>query len=582
MGLPCVHGMLKYNLYGTTPTANLKDVAMPYSKVDSAMPQRSYSYGRISTGGRQARGTGLLRQQGRTDEADDAWPVQISSEHGWHLDEETFTDKGRSAFHKKNLGPKAALTRFLKAIKKGRVLPGSVLLLDKLDRLSRGEMDDAHDLFRDILRAGVWVCTRVPFRIYRGDKPRDFMDVMEVMWLMYLNWMESVKKQDNARGAWKDQRAKARADCTPHQALPPFWLRRTPAGYEAITEKLALARRVHEMCWQRIGARRIVGKLIAEGVPHPVPGRTWNVSFVQNQILDTRRAFGEYQPCTREGDKRLPAGEPIKGYYLPAPVTEEEFALTRLRRRENFRERGRPGTSRVNLFRGLLREATTRGRLSLHPETRGGRYQAVLAVPGVNGLRMLYEPFASYVLAAVAMLGPDDVLEPSLRSSEREKQMGELTGRETRLAARQKQLQQLVADPDRDAAAFVPALDSVSAELKALRRDRERLQQECRSNRAEALAETQSLIQCRAGKSGEELREFDEQIREALPGVVQEIWVQFQKVSARHQVVHVQLWLSEGVRYFQMLPANLHGSAVWQLDPAAGGPDLRRGYFLPG
>lgn len=263
---------------------------------NSTMPKRAYSYGRISTGGRQARGSGLKRQQGKLDEHDEAWPETVCREQGWHLDEETFTDTGRSGFHKKNLGPKAALTRFLGHIRKGRVLPGSILLLDKLDRLSRAEMDDANDLFRDILRAGVWICTRVPFRVYRADQPRSFMDIMEAMWLMYLNWMESVKKQDNARGAWKAQRAAARQSRTPHQAQPPFWLRRTDAGYEAIPDRLALARRVHEMCWQGMGARRIVQRLVQEGAPFPIQGRKWNTSFVQQQILDTRRAVGEYQP----------------------------------------------------------------------------------------------------------------------------------------------------------------------------------------------------------------------------------------------------------------------------------------------
>src|SRR5262249_48057976 len=85
----------------------------------------------------------------------------------------------------------------------------------------------------------------------------------------------------------------------------------------------------------------------------------------------------------------------------------------------------------------------------------------------------------------------------------------------------------------------------------------------------------------RSARSGDELRELDEQIREALPGVVQEIWVQFQKVSARHQVVHVQIWLPEGVRYFHLLPTNLHGQGVWPLDPAAGGPARRRGALVP-
>src|SRR5262245_33211326 len=97
---------------------------------DAAMPQRSYSYARISTGGDQARGDGLRRQQGSEDADDDRepWPVTVSRDQGWVLDDTLrFTDKGRSAFHKKNLSPTADLTRFLNLVKRGRITPGSVL-----------------------------------------------------------------------------------------------------------------------------------------------------------------------------------------------------------------------------------------------------------------------------------------------------------------------------------------------------------------------------------------------------------------------------------------------------------------------
>lgn len=559
------------------------------TRTDLDMPQRAFSYGRISTGGRQARGSGLKRQQGQLDEQDESWPERVCEEQGWTLDEETFTDKGKSGFHKKNLGPKAALTKFLKYIKSGRVLPGNVLLLDKLDRLSRAEMDDAHDLFRDILRAGVWVCTRLPFRIYRGDQPRSFMDIIEPLWIMYVNYMESLKKSDNAKGAWQLARAEARDKGRPHQAQPPFWLRRTEQGYEPIPELFALVREIHSLTWQHYGARRIVQIMRERGVPFPVRGnradgsaRDWNLTFVQQQVLGTRRVVGEYQPCKREGDKRVPAGEPIPGYYLPAPLTEKEYQRTQGCICQQFRRRGRPSRRNVNLFVGLVREAVTRQRMAIGPSTEGGRYVPYLVVPGRNGLRAAYQPFEEYALAAVAQLRTDDVIEPELRSAEREHEMAELDGRQAALAERQRQLQGWLADPARDPTPWVPVFDQVTEELKRVRRQREVLQQETRSNRGGQLKAAQALVEYRAGVTDpEERRELDERIREALPGVLGEVWVQCQKLTERRQVVHVQLWLRGGAsRYFQLLPKNLRpGERIWQLDPSAGGPDLRRGAF---
>src|SRR5579884_1311842 len=93
---------------------------------DHAMPQRSYSYRRISTGGRQARGTGLARQ--------DDFAAALSAENGWVLDDTLrFTDRGRSGFHAHNLKPTAALGRFLKLVERGRITPGSVLIVENMD-----------------------------------------------------------------------------------------------------------------------------------------------------------------------------------------------------------------------------------------------------------------------------------------------------------------------------------------------------------------------------------------------------------------------------------------------------------------
>jgi len=266
---------------------------------ESTMPQTAHSYGRISFAYRQEKGTGLLRQQGRLDEADESWPEKVCKQQGWRLSEEKYTDKG-SGFHKRNLRPRAALTRFIKMIDDGLVLPGHVLLLDKLDRLSRAEVDQAYDLFRDILRKGVWICTREPFRVYRADREQGFMDIMEPLWIMYTNWLESKKKQDNSQAAWKYQRGQARDKRRPHQSKPPWWLVKDKAGkgatcYRPNGERFALARRMHELRWQGLGSGKIMAKLVAEGVPSPTRSGKWNVRIIED-CLRGKAIYGEYQP----------------------------------------------------------------------------------------------------------------------------------------------------------------------------------------------------------------------------------------------------------------------------------------------
>lgn len=114
---------------------------------EAAMPRRGYPYRRYSAG-QQGKGDSLRRQGD--------WAKAVCKEQGWFYDDTyALDDKGKSGFHQKNLAPTAGLTRFLKLVEKGRITKGSVLLIENIDRLSRADVDTAHDLFRSIIRRGI-------------------------------------------------------------------------------------------------------------------------------------------------------------------------------------------------------------------------------------------------------------------------------------------------------------------------------------------------------------------------------------------------------------------------------------------
>jgi hypothetical protein len=147
----------------------------------------------------------------------------------------------------------------------------------------------------------------------------------------------------------------------------------------------------------------------------------------------------------------------------------------------------------------------------------------------------------------------------------------------TCLAHRREKLRAAAADPEQDAADILPALATVRRELEAASKELNELKLESRTGRAEALAECQTLQELRRQAQGEERQELDRRIKAALPSIVESIWVQCQRVSTRHQIVHIQIWLhSGGMRYVQMLPPNLHGTQAWQLEEH----DLRRGPYI--
>src|SRR5262245_30442962 len=95
---------------------------------DATMPRRAYSYRRVSMPEQASRGEGLDRQ------AD--YAVRRCEREGWVLDDTLhFCDRGRSGFHGRHRVGKGQLKLVLDAIRSRRIAPGSVLIIENIDRL---------------------------------------------------------------------------------------------------------------------------------------------------------------------------------------------------------------------------------------------------------------------------------------------------------------------------------------------------------------------------------------------------------------------------------------------------------------
>lgn len=62
------------------------------------------------------------------------------------------------------------LAAFLKLVKTGKVVKGSYLIVESLDRLSRNDLPKALRLFLDILEAGIVVVTLSDNHVYDFSK----------------------------------------------------------------------------------------------------------------------------------------------------------------------------------------------------------------------------------------------------------------------------------------------------------------------------------------------------------------------------------------------------------------------------
>lgn len=502
----------------------------------STMPRRAYSYSRVSqyhTGS-----TSIERQE--------TFAETICREEGWTLDDTlVFVDKGRSAFRGKNRTATGDLTRCLNAIESGRIAPGSVLIVENIDRLSRQEVDTAYDLFRSILKAGVWLATEQPRRIYRPG-PQDFIALLEPLWQMYLAHNESAKKSMRIGEEWVKGRRVARETGRPSMHHGPCWCRRTADGWTPIPEVVGVLVRMCNLLAKGMGTGRVAALFNREEVPAPRGGTNWRGSSILRMVRGNA-LLGEWQPCRMIEGKQRPEGDPLPGFY-PAAVSPELLGQVHDQLGQRKRTGGRPaGPGGVNVLRGVAFERSSGRSLALQNVTDAYGKRAYLFVAGcTGGMRVSYPVVLETILATVRQLTPADVLPPDLARDAKEARMTELGKRIGGLTSRQRVISASLADPDQEGAPLLDALAIIKRDLEEAVSERNRLQQETRSGRAEALGEAQSLVALRAAATEEERRRIDEALLPVLPLFVSRVEVERERVTRTAQIVRLTISLRGG------------------------------------
>ncbi len=377
----------------------------------------AYSYIRFSHPD-QAAGDSLRRQT----EASADW----CRRNGARLDTSvTLHDLGRSAYlgeHRKN-PDRNALAGFLRLVEDGKVPPGSILVIENLDRLSREEEVPACHLLTGILLAGIRVVQLKPSELVLTDKSNGF-DIMRAVMELSRGHGESAIKSERVGDAWAEKRRAAASDKQPQTERLPAWLslvgrrrhgkHRVGGRFVVDEAKANTVRRIYRMAAEGYGIGIIAKRLNAERVPPIGRASYWARSYVA-KLLASRVPAGECQPFTRRGGgKRRPDGEPIPGYF-PAIVTDDEWHAARAALTSRRLKGGRPART-MNLFSGLLRDARNGGRM--HRVHKGKKSSGCLlasyrATMGVGGATSPTFPFAALeqsILGRLREIDPREIL----------------------------------------------------------------------------------------------------------------------------------------------------------------------------
>lgn len=312
----------------------------------------AYSYLRFSSPA-QATTDSIRRQT----EAREKW---LEGHPGIELDGSLrMTDAGRSGFRRKNWDT-YALAQFVAHVKSGRVEPGSFLLVENLDRLSREDAGEATELFLSIVNKGVAVVQLSP-AVMEFRRPVDMMSLMFAIVELSRGHSESAMKSERVGKAWARKQREAGERIVTRRL--PGWVRLAGGKLVLDRERAALVRRIYRMAIEGAGGMTIAKRLNAEGVPvlgrAKVKGRAvaWSNVGVRF-ILTTRAVLGEYAPYRT--DRHRETGGAVPNYY-PAVVDERTYYAAQAAMKTRAAVgRGRRG-KHVNLFAGLLHDARDGG-----------------------------------------------------------------------------------------------------------------------------------------------------------------------------------------------------------------------------
>lgn len=269
-----------------------------------------YSYSRFSDP-RQAKGSSLERQA--------AYAARWAAEHGLTLDESlTLQDEGLSAYHQRHV-KSGALGVFLAAVESGKVPPGSVLVVEGLDRLSRTEPIQAQAQLAQIVNAGITVVTASDGKAYSRERLK--ANPMELVYSLLV----MIRAHEECDTKSKRVTASIVRQCQGwiagtyrgliRNGKDPVWVRLVDSKWELIPERVEAARTGLDLYRRGYSATRILEELTRRNLS--LTGRGPQALQIY-RLIRQRALLGEKELEVAGEQFRLP------GYY-PALLTDAEW-----------------------------------------------------------------------------------------------------------------------------------------------------------------------------------------------------------------------------------------------------------------
>jgi DNA invertase Pin-like site-specific DNA recombinase len=302
---------------------------------------------------------------------------QFCDSHLWTITE-LIEDLGRSAYKGDHLNG-GNLGKFSDRVRAGEIPPGSILVVEQIDRLSREGHGKALHWMNEMMAAGLRIAVVQGGRIFDQESlAESIVDTVEILVRAKLANDESKLKSVRGAGAWQRKMEAAASDHSVLTASCPGWLEVAPTGegiggtgFTVLPERAAIVRKIFEWSADGFGLQAVVKRLNDNGLkPWGRSGGGWSPTHIK-RLLEAPSPEGDFIPYFSHPAK--PNGQRIVGYYpriVDAALVSSARAALVSRRGTGGR---RYGNGAANLFSGLFVCSNCRGKMTVKrgPQRRG-------------------------------------------------------------------------------------------------------------------------------------------------------------------------------------------------------------------
>lgn len=377
------------------------------------MTVQSYIYRRFSTDEQEHGAADTLLRQTLACEA-------FIAQKGWAAAGPPLTDKGKSAFNGHHLLPDAELGKFVAAVHRGEITKGSVLVAERLDRLSRLPVPATMAWIHSLTSAGILIAIADTNDVYGVDQSMESFLTTAIR--AGVSHEESRKKSDattkSRRILW-DSALNRTGKWVNLANRIPTWLEREPTldGFKVVEERADIVRLIYQLSADGVGVNTITGYLNSTTPPTPPFAsairykdrvHTWGRSAVR-QILTSPTVEGDFRPISGPY-----FGQVIANFY-PRIVSADIVARAREDLSARRRTAGKSAASgSTNLFAGVTKCGECGRRATLTSSVQKGRTYSYVRCEAAGEKRCsnrngyAYSKFEQTVLDLILDLALDD------------------------------------------------------------------------------------------------------------------------------------------------------------------------------